>query len=131
MIAPQEEINIHFSLGCAGGPNHANATEETLQRHRIFGTMPHYPSAAIKAGISGVVVMETVINTEGDVTDVRIIEGNPILAGAARKAVKEWKYRPVVVDGTPIEARKDVVLVFQLGQRPSVVESSPSNRARA
>jgi TonB family protein len=125
MIAPQDEINIRVSLGCGGGPHHSDATETTLQHHRIFGALPHYPSAAIAANINGVVVLRTVISPEGKVADLKIIDGNPILATAARKAVKGWRYQPIVVDGTPIEVQNEVVLVFHLGEIPPVVESTP------
>lgn len=123
MIAPQQEIRISLSSGCGGGLRRADVTEEIEHRHRILGTMPRYPAAAIAANISGTVVLEAVINIQGHITDLEVIKGNRTLAQAAKRAVKEWKYQPVVVDGHPIEALNDVVLVFRLGPKPRVIEA--------
>ncbi|MDH4197147.1 MAG: energy transducer TonB [Candidatus Aminicenantes bacterium] len=62
---------------------------------------PVYPEEAKKKGISGVVILEARASETGDIEDVIILRSIPGLDDAAVAAVKQWKYEPMVVDGTP------------------------------
>ncbi len=75
---------------------------------------PVYPEMARKARIQGKVVLEAVIDSKGDVTEVEVIEGNPLLDEAAMAAVCCWKYRPATIDYKPIEITFMVVVDFTL-----------------
>ncbi|MBZ5663811.1 MAG: energy transducer TonB [Acidobacteriia bacterium] len=73
-----------------------------------------YPDAARKSGVQGKVVLRVVTNYSGDVEEVTVISGDPALAQPAAAAVKQWKYKPYLVDGTPAEMETQVSLNFQL-----------------
>jgi len=82
---------------------------------RIKHVAPKYPPAAIRARAQGVVQLHIVINTAGDVADVSVIEGLPHgLTEEAIRAVRQWKYRPAMQDGQPVESSIDVSVQFQL-----------------
>lgn len=76
----------------------------------IFGPEPKYPILAKQSHISGIVVIEAVIDEHGNVTGMRAISGHPILIPAAMEAVSKRKYEPTILDGepTPIDLRVEV-----------------------
>ena len=80
----------------------------------LFGPAPVYPFLARQARLSGVVVIEAVIDEQGNVTGMRVISGHPILIPSAMTAVSKRKYEPTVLDGepTPIDLRVEVSFSF-------------------
>jgi protein TonB len=81
---------------------------------RIQGTAPIYPELARRARIQGKVVLECVIDTDGRVTDLRVVSGNPLLAQAAIDAVRTWIYSPTTLNGQPIRVILNVTVTFGL-----------------
>jgi protein TonB len=75
---------------------------------------PEYPELARKARIQGTVCLNGVISKDGDVTEVHLISGHPALAQAAIDAVKQWKYKPYLLDGRPVEVETQVTVNFTL-----------------
>ncbi len=61
---------------------------------KIVHVAPEYPKEALEAKVQGVVIMETVIEPNGDVSDVRVLRSIPLLDAAAIEAVRQWKYEP-------------------------------------
>jgi len=80
----------------------------------LFGPEPEYPFLAKQARLTGVVVIEAVIDEHGDVKGMRVISGHPILIPAALSAVSKRRYEPTVLDGepTPIDLRVEVSFSF-------------------
>ena len=76
----------------------------------LFGPAPEYPVLAKLSHLSGVVVIEAVIDEHGKVTRMRLISGHPLLVPSALNAVSKRMYEPTVVDGepTPIDLRVEV-----------------------
>jgi len=87
----------------------SQGAEKRLIRH----TQPVYPAEARKARIEGTVVLKTVVSEGGMVAGVRLVEGNPSLAGSAISAVKQWHYRPYVRDGKAQPFQTIVLVEFQ------------------
>jgi periplasmic protein TonB len=83
---------------------------EVKQPKLIFGPDPVYPFLAIQSRISGVVVIEAIIDEHGNVTAERALSGQPLLIPSALEAVSKRKYEPTVLDGeaTPIDLRVEV-----------------------
>jgi len=75
---------------------------------------PIYPPLARQARIQGVVVMEAVISKEGSIESLRVVTGHPLLNQAALDAVKQWKYRPTLLNGEPVEVITTVTVMFNL-----------------
>jgi TonB family protein len=73
---------------------------------------PEHPDVAKRAGLGGVVVIECTVNPDGRVADASALRGEPPLSEAAIKAVKKWRYEPLVVDGKPRAFIKAVQLNF-------------------
>jgi TonB family protein len=68
-----------------------------------------------------VVVLEVGIDASGAVQDVTAVSGDSTLAKAAADAVRQWKYKPYLVEGAPVEIETQVTLNFHLASRPQIV----------
>jgi TonB family protein len=79
---------------------------------------PKYPDAAVKAGIQGEVVLKVVTSYSGDVEEVTVVSGDPALSQAAADVVKQWKYKPYQVEGSPTEMETHVTINFKLKSHP-------------
>jgi protein TonB len=75
---------------------------------------PFYPEEARLAGIQGTVVMHAEINETGDVTDLELLDGPIALAGSAIYAVRQWKYKPYLLDGRPVAVSTEIVVNYSL-----------------
>ena len=80
----------------------------------IFQVAPIYPPLAKQARIQGEVVLEAIISREGDVTNLRVVSGHPLLVEAALTAARQWKYRPTLLNGQPVEVVSQVTVPFKL-----------------
>ena len=74
---------------------------------------PIYPADAQKAGVHGPVKIEIEIDEFGNVSEARIVQGNPLLNRAAIEAVGQWRYSPLILNGVPIPVMTDVELTFK------------------
>src|SRR4051812_13164838 len=74
----------------------------------------YYPPEAMAAAIQGPVRVEVVINETGQVTDTKVVRSIPLLDDAALAAVREWRFKPTLVNGQPVPARNTVVVNFTL-----------------
>jgi TonB family protein len=86
---------------------------------KIKDVKPVYPPIAETARISGVVIAEIVIDTNGDVRDARILRSIPMLDQAALDAIRQWRYTPTTLNGVPVELVMTVTVSFTLGSEPT------------
>jgi periplasmic protein TonB len=75
---------------------------------------PNYPPLARQARIQGQVVLQAEISKDGSIQNLRLISGHPMLAPAAIEAVKQWKYKPYLLNGEPVEVETTVQVNFTL-----------------
>src|SRR5579863_2454934 len=75
---------------------------------------PTYPPLARQARIQGVVLLQAEISKEGNIINLQLISGHPMLAPAAIEAVKQWKYKPYLLNGEPVEVETQVQVNFTL-----------------
>jgi periplasmic protein TonB len=78
----------------------------------IFAPNPVYPVLARQAKISGAVVIDAVIDTQGNVVEMRTVSGQQILALAAMEALRHWKYEPTILGGEAIPVELLVTITF-------------------
>jgi len=76
--------------------------------------MPSYPSNARMLRLEGKVLLRAVVSGEGKITQVKTVSGHPILAKAATDAVRQWRYRPALLNGVPTPIETDITLNFKL-----------------
>jgi periplasmic protein TonB len=75
---------------------------------------PTYPPLARQARIQGQVVLRAVISKDGSIENLTLVSGHPMLAPAAIEAVKQWKYKPYLLNGEPVEVDTEVQVNFTL-----------------
>jgi len=75
---------------------------------------PVYPPLARQARISGTVLLQAQISKDGSIENLQLISGHPMLAPAAIEAVKQWKYKPYLLNGEPVEVDTQVQVNFTL-----------------
>jgi protein TonB len=75
---------------------------------------PVYPASALQMHIEGTVELLATISKAGDISAVKIVSGDPRLARAAVDAVKQWKYKPYLLNGEPLEIQTQVTMNFKL-----------------
>jgi periplasmic protein TonB len=95
----------------AGGPKKpVRVGGEVKQPRLLYGPEPVYPPLAKQTRLSGVVVIEAIIDEHGNVTGMRVISGDPLLIPAALSAVSKRKYEPTILDGepTPLDLRVEI-----------------------
>ncbi len=80
----------------------------------LLKVAPVYPAIAIQAHAAGIVILEAEIDEEGNVANVKIVSGHPLLVNAAAQAVKQWKYSPTLLNGEPQTVLATVTVVFRL-----------------
>ena len=80
----------------------------------IRAPQPVYPPLARAARISGIVHLAALIGADGRMLDLRATSGHPLLAHAALEAVKQWVYRPTLLNGIPVEVVTEITVTFKL-----------------
>lgn len=83
------------------------------EKRLIHSVPPKYPAEARSRGAQGTIVLKTVVDENGKVASVRLVEGNAALANSAIEAVKQWRYRPYVRDGKDLSFQTVVIVDFQ------------------
>jgi protein TonB len=78
----------------------------------IYRKDADYPKMAKQTGAKGVVKLNATIGTDGSIKKVTVISGHPMLTGAAVDAVKQWRYRPTMLNGQAVEAETQVLVNF-------------------
>ncbi|MGD1023248.1 MAG: energy transducer TonB [Candidatus Sulfotelmatobacter sp.] len=81
----------------------------------IHKVQPAYPALARSSRIQGVVVLEAMISKQGTIENLRLLAGHPMLAPAAIDAVRQWRYRPYILNGEPVEVETQITVNFALG----------------
>jgi periplasmic protein TonB len=105
------------SVGTAlpAAPKRVRVTSGVTEGLLIHKVMPEYPAQAKTAHMQGTVVLAAVIGKDGVVKDVKVVSGPPMLAQSAMAAVKQWRYKPYVLNGQPTEVDTTINVNFKLG----------------
>lgn len=97
-------------------PKRMRIGSRVAEANLIHDVAPTYPTEAGRARVEGTVVLMAVIGKDGTVRDVRVESGLPLLAQAAIDAVKQWRYRPYLLNGEPIEVDSQITINFTLSR---------------
>jgi hypothetical protein len=98
------------------GPESTHALERVHIGDRVAKVNPTFPPQGVGNAQSGMLHLRTTIGTDGAVSDVQAISGPTALIPAATAALRQWRYKPTDIDGTPIVVREDVIIEFRPGR---------------
>ena len=82
----------------------------------IHKVIPVYPPLARQARISGTVRFTAIIARDGTIQNLTLVSGHPMLVHAATDAVRQWRYRPTLLNGEPVEVISPIDVIFMLNQ---------------
>ncbi len=95
-------------------PQRVRVSQGVTQGLLIRKIQPTYPPLARQARIQGSVLLQAEISKEGAIQNLRLISGHPMLAPAAIEAVKQWRYKPYILNGEPVEVETQITVNFTL-----------------
>lgn len=87
---------------------------EVQQADLIYAPRPAYPFLAKSSRIQGAVVLDAIISKDGTVDNLAVKSGHPLLIQAAMDAVRQWRYRPTLLNGEPVEVITTITVNFTL-----------------
>jgi protein TonB len=91
-----------------------NVSQGVSQGLLVKKVQPKYPPNALRARIEGSVQLLATISKNGDISTVKILSGDSQLSHAAADAVKQWKYKPYLLNGSPVEIQTQITVNFKV-----------------
>ena len=117
--APPPVQRLHGPVRVSGG---------VIAGNILTKVPPQYPAEAKAAGVGGTVVMHAIISKDGTITNLSVISGPEMLQAAAVDAVKQWTYRPYLLNGVATEVDTTIVVNFNLNRpKPQSPPQQDSN----
>ena len=107
-------IALTSLAGAQAVPLRVRASSGVMQGMLVTRVNPQYSPEAKSQHVQGAVVLKVNIDKQGTVYKIEPISGHPLLAPAAIDAVKQWKYKPYLLNGTPVEVDTQVQVNFTL-----------------
>lgn len=89
---------------------------DVMAAKMIRRVLPVYPVLARNARIAGTVRLEGIIARDGTISRLKVVSGHPLLVPAALEAVRQWVYRPTLLNGEPVEVGAPIEVTFTLSQ---------------
>jgi TonB family protein len=85
-----------------------------MSRNLLTKAVPQYPPAAKKAKIQGTVVLSVVIGDDGNVENIQVVSGPNELQQSSIDAVRQWTYKPYLLNGNPVEVKTTIHVIYSL-----------------
>lgn len=95
-------------------PKRIRVSQGITEGRIIQKNEPKYPVIALAAHVRGVVVLSAVISKTGEIQDLVLVSGHPMLVSAAIDAVKRWRYRPYLLNGEAVEVETTINVNFEI-----------------
>jgi protein TonB len=89
-------------------------SEGVEQAQLISRIEPRYPPLALQIKKEGTVILHAIISRDGSITSLDVLSGHPLLVKAALDAVRQWRYRPTLLNGEPVEVETTITVIFRL-----------------
>ena len=102
------------SIPKIAAPQRVRVSQGVTEGNLLRKVQPTYPPLAKTARIQGDVVLNAIISKNGNIENLRVISGHPMLVASALDAVKQWKYKPYILNGEPVEVETTVTVKFTL-----------------
>jgi len=107
-VAPAPAPNAPVSAG-----DRVQLSPQTTQNVTV-SVPPDYPLLARQMKVQGAVSLQALISREGTIQELQILSGPGILAAAAREAVKQWHFKPYILNGQPVETQARITVNFTI-----------------
>jgi protein TonB len=95
-------------------PAHPLKVSHWAEGNIIYRLQPNYPPIARQARIQGTVELRAIISKAGTIENLIVVSGHPMLVKSAIEAVRQWRYRPYLLNSEPIEVETEITVNFVL-----------------
>ena len=95
-------------------PQRIRVSQGVTEGNLLRKVQPTYPPLAKTARIQGSVILNALISKAGNIENLRVMSGHPMLVQSALDAVKQWKYKPYILNGEPVEVETTITVNFNL-----------------
>jgi protein TonB len=106
--------NAPMAVPKVAAPQRIRVSQGVTQGMVLHKVQPSYPPLARTARVQGSVVLAAVIGKDGTIQNLHVLSGHPLLTQAALDAVRQWRYRPYILNGEPVEVDTQVTVNFTL-----------------
>jgi TonB family protein len=116
-------FSMHVDAGPAATGDKASphspltVSASDMAGNKISGPVPKYPEEAKKEGIQGAVVLNAVIGKDGTVEELTVASGPKELQESSLDAVRQWKYKPYLLNGDPVEVKTTINVIYSLSPK--------------
>jgi TonB family protein len=114
-------LGMHVNAVSAGdnsnaskAPRQITVSAAVMSGNILTKAVPQYPPAAKKAKIQGTVVLRVVIGDDGNVKNIQVVSGPNELQQSSIDAVRQWTYKPYLLNGDPVEVKTTVNIIYSL-----------------
>ncbi len=114
IISATNNLSSVPKLALPAPPKRVRISQGVTEGRLIQKIQPEYPTIAKAARIQGQVVLSAVISKTGEIQNLVLVSGHPMLVPAAIKAVQQFRYRPFLLNGEPVEVETTITVNFQL-----------------
>jgi periplasmic protein TonB len=114
IISSASNLNAVPKLVVPAAPKRMRISQGVTTGMLVRKIEPKYPLIAQQARIQGQVVLNAIISKAGEIENLEVVSGHPMLVPAAIDAVKQWHYRPFLLNGEPIEVETTVTVTFHI-----------------
>jgi TonB family protein len=108
-VAPAVPVNASKPV-----PQVVNISQGVSQGLILKKVQPSYPAQALSIQVQGPVQLQATISKNGDITNLKVVSGQPMLVRAAMEAVRQWKYKPYFLNGQPVDVQTEITVNFRL-----------------
>jgi protein TonB len=102
------------SSSASKAPKQLTVPAGTMAGNLLTKAVPVYPPAAKKAKIQGTVVLSVIIGDDGNVKNIQVLSGPNELQQSSIDAVRQWTYKPYLLNGDPIEVKTTINIIYSL-----------------
>lgn len=96
------------------GPMRVRISQGVAEGNIVHKVEPYYPQKAKEKHIQGDVILRFIIDEHGNVADLVVLQGDPLLAESALNVVKQWKYRPYLLNGQPVQVETTAKISYRM-----------------
>jgi periplasmic protein TonB len=108
------QVTAFAQSGATDSPQTVRVGGDVRPPLKVKNVDPVYPRLALSGKVQGVVILEATIGTDGKVKDVKVVKSLKLLDDAAVTAVREWEYKPTVINGHPVQVIMTIPVNFTL-----------------
>jgi TonB family protein len=107
-------VSAGDSSSASKAPKQITVSSKVMSGNLLTKAVPVYPPAAKKAKIQGTVVLSVVIGDDGNVKNIQVVSGPNELQQASIDAVRQWTYKPYLLNGDPVEVKTTINIIYSL-----------------